>query len=63
MSNRVPETNLTLKNLDGLPQGVIRQHFALKLHLLRASLYRKQLADRFTAWHRFTELSQNPSGF
>jgi len=63
VSNRVPETNLTLKNLDGLSQGVIRQHFALKRHLLRASLYRKQLADRFAAWHRFTELSQNPSGF
>jgi hypothetical protein len=63
VSNRVPESNLTLKNLDGLSQGVIRQHFALKRHLLRASLYRKQLADRFAAWHRFTELSQNPSGF
>jgi putative transposase len=63
VSNRVPESNLTLKNLDGLSQGVIRQHFALKRHLLRASLYRKQLADRFAAWHRFTELSQNPFGF
>ncbi|MFM0669069.1 hypothetical protein PQQ78_15605, partial [Paraburkholderia sediminicola] len=30
-------------------------------HLLRASLYRKQLAQRFDAWHRFTELTQNPS--
>jgi putative transposase len=28
--------------------GPIRQHFALKRHLLRASLYRKQLAARFT---------------
>ena len=43
--------------------GPIRQHFALKRHLLRASLYRKQLAQRFDAWHRFTELTQNPSGF
>jgi putative transposase len=42
--------------------GLIRQHFALKRHLLRASLYRKQIGDRFAAWHRFTELSQNPSG-
>ena len=50
-----------MKNLDGLPQGVIRQHFALKRHLLRASLYRKQLAERFAALHRFTELAQNPS--
>jgi putative transposase len=50
-----------MKNLDGLPQGVIRQHFALKRHLLRASLYRKQLAERFAAGHRFTELAQNPS--
>jgi putative transposase len=41
--------------------GPIRQHFALKRHLLRASLYRKQLAQRFDAWHRFTELVQNPS--
>jgi putative transposase len=42
--------------------GPIRQHFAIKRHLLRASLYRKQLAQRFDAWHRFTELTQNPSG-
>jgi putative transposase len=42
--------------------GPIRQHFALKRHLLRASLHRKQLGDRFAARHRFTELSQNPSG-
>jgi putative transposase len=27
--------------------GPIRQHFALKRHLLRASLYRKQLVTRF----------------
>ncbi|CAE6940260.1 hypothetical protein R69927_07653 [Paraburkholderia domus] len=40
--------------------GPIRQHFALKHHLLHASLYRKQLAQRFDAWHRFTELAQNP---
>jgi hypothetical protein len=38
-----------------------RQHFALKRHLLRASLCRKQLAERFAAWHRFTELAHNPS--
>ena len=43
--------------------GPIRQHFALKRHLLRASLYRKQLAVRFDVWHRFTELTQNPSAF
>jgi hypothetical protein len=36
-------------------------HFALKRHLLRASLYRKKLAQRFAAWHRFTQLAQNPS--
>jgi len=41
--------------------GPIRQHFALKRHLLRASLYRKQLAARFVAWRKFTELAQNPS--
>jgi putative transposase len=43
--------------------GPIQQHFALKRHLLRASLYRKQLGERFVAWHRFTDLTQNPSGF
>jgi putative transposase len=43
--------------------GPICQHFALKRHLLRASLYRKQLAARFTAWHRFTEATQVPSVF
>ena len=41
--------------------GPIRQHFALKRHLLRAALYRKQLAARFVAWREFTELAQNPS--
>src|ERR1700730_6744022 len=41
--------------------GPIRQHFALKRHLLRASLYRKQLAARFVAWREFTEQAQNPS--
>ncbi|HEY4298013.1 MAG TPA: IS6 family transposase, partial [Paraburkholderia sp.] len=41
--------------------GPIRQHFALKRHLLRAELYRKQLAARFVAWREFTELAQSPS--
>ncbi|MCP3713235.1 IS6 family transposase [Paraburkholderia sp. CNPSo 3274] len=41
--------------------GTIRQHFALKRHLLRASLYRKQLAVQFVAWREFTGLAQNPS--
>jgi putative transposase len=41
--------------------GPIRQHFALKRHLLRASLYRKQLAARFVAWWELTEVTQNPS--
>jgi putative transposase len=43
--------------------GPNRQHFALKRHLLRASLHRKQLAARFDAWHRLAELTQNPSAF
>jgi putative transposase len=43
--------------------GPIRQHFALNRHLLCASLYRKQLAARFAAWHRFTETTQDPSAF
>lgn len=42
--------------------GPIRQHFALKRHLLRASLYRKHLTARFSAWREFTVLAQNPSG-
>jgi hypothetical protein len=33
--------------------GPLRQHFALKRHLLRASLFRKQLAARFVAWRDF----------
>jgi len=41
----------------------IRQHLAIKRHLLRASLYRKQITQRFEAWHRFIELTQNPSDF
>jgi putative transposase len=41
--------------------GPIRQDFAFKRHLLRASLYRKQLAARFVAWRDFTECTQNPS--
>ncbi|WP_028206443.1 IS6 family transposase [Paraburkholderia nodosa] len=41
--------------------GLFRQHFAIKLHLLRASLYRKQLAARFVAWREFTDLAQDPS--
>jgi putative transposase len=43
--------------------GPIRQHFALKRHLLRASLYRRQLAAHFAAWHRFTDVTQFPSVF
>ncbi|RQQ18768.1 IS6 family transposase, partial [Burkholderia stagnalis] len=39
----------------------IRQHFALKRHLQRASLYRKHLAVRFSTWREFTEVTQNPS--
>lgn len=41
--------------------GAIRRHFALKRHLLRASLYRKQLAARFVAWREFTNVTQTPS--
>jgi putative transposase len=40
--------------------GPIRQHFALKRHLLRASLYRKQFAARFVSWREFAEVAQNP---
>jgi putative transposase len=43
--------------------GPIRQHVALKRHLLRASHYRKQLVARFSAWHRITGLTQDPSDF
>lgn len=41
--------------------GPIRQHFALERHLLRASLYRKQLAARFVTWSKFMEVTENPS--
>lgn len=41
--------------------GPIRQHFALKRHLLRPSLDRKQLAERFASWRAFTDSTQNPS--
>jgi putative transposase len=41
--------------------GSIRQNFALKRQLLRASLHRKQLASRLAAWHEFTEVTGNPS--
>ena len=41
--------------------GPIRQHFALKRHQLRASVYRKQLAAQFEAWRKFTNITQNPS--
>jgi putative transposase len=35
--------------------GLIRQHFALKRHVLPASLHRKQLATRFAAWCELTK--------
>ncbi|KVZ82217.1 transposase [Burkholderia ubonensis] len=41
--------------------GPIRQHFALKRHLLRASLYRKQLAAQSETWRRITEIAPSPS--
>jgi putative transposase len=37
------------------------QVFALKRHLLCASLYRKQLAARLVAWRESAELAQTPS--
>jgi putative transposase len=41
--------------------GPIRQHFALKRHLLRASLHRQQLVARFAAWYELTEVARIPS--
>ncbi|TWC62557.1 hypothetical protein FBX98_1205 [Burkholderia sp. SJZ115] len=41
--------------------GPIRQHFALKPHLLHASLYRKHLNGRFSTWRELTEVTQNPT--
>ncbi len=38
--------------------GLIRQHFALKRHLLRASLYRKHLAARLSTWCELAEVTQ-----
>ncbi|QPS41806.1 transposase [Burkholderia oklahomensis] len=43
--------------------GPIRQHFAIKRHLLRTVRYRKQLATQFKAWRLSTCLIQNPSAF
>jgi putative transposase len=37
--------------------GLIRQHFALKRHLLHVSLYRKQPAARSVAWCEFTNVT------
>jgi putative transposase len=53
---RIPErTQIFLSSF-----GLIRQHFALKRHLLRASLYRTQLGERLATWHRLTELAKIP---
>ncbi|MXN76921.1 IS6 family transposase [Burkholderia sp. 4701] len=41
--------------------GAIRQHFALRRYLLRATVYRRQLAVRFESWRTFTGIAQNPS--
>lgn len=43
--------------------GSILQDFTFKRDLLSASLYRKQLDERFAAWMRFTEFARNPSAF
>jgi putative transposase len=51
----------TLNALRNFSPALGRQHFALKRHLLRASLYRKQLATHFAAWREFTGCAQNPS--
>ena len=51
----------TLNALRNFSPALGRQHFALKRHLLRASLYRKQLAARFADWREFTQHAQNPS--
>ncbi|MFM0047221.1 IS6 family transposase [Paraburkholderia sediminicola] len=40
--------------------GPIRQHFALKRHLLRASLYRKHLAAPFAIWRELINVTQTP---
>ncbi|MGF6782014.1 hypothetical protein P3T21_007254 [Paraburkholderia sp. GAS334] len=37
----------------------ILEHFSLKRHLSRASLYRKELAARFVVRQRFTEFAQD----
>ncbi|EIM95299.1 ISBmu22 transposase [Paraburkholderia hospita] len=43
--------------------GPLRQHFALKRHLLGAWLYHKQLAARYVASSHVTELTQATSAF
>jgi putative transposase len=46
--------------MSGFRDPIRTQHFALKRHLLRTSLHRKQLAARFVAWREFTGVTQNP---
>ena len=41
--------------------GPIRQHFALKRHVITRLTLSKQLDARSVAWREFTELAQNPS--
>lgn len=55
VSNRLRESNnFPLKNLDGLPQGVIRQHFTLPRHQMNAARHRVVLKERFATWHGWT---------
>jgi len=42
------------------PFAPIRQQFALRRHLLHASIYRKHLAARLAMWCEFAEVIRNP---
>src|ERR1700688_1062578 len=52
-----PETHTEISLVLRADQATLRA----QRHLLRASLYRKQLAARFVAWRELTEVTQNPS--
>ncbi len=43
--------------------GPIRQHFALKRHLICAAEHRRELTLRLESWRHLTLQGQNPSAF
>jgi putative transposase len=56
---------LSLHDIEGLlfERGIVVSYETVRrwCDKFGTSLYRKLLAQRFDAWHRFAELAQNPS--